>query len=77
MSMNNEKAIEYQQVAALLSLDIDVLCEFLDSDITVEELKAQIILLKENRDSMIADPEVRKRRYNAAAMIFNNICEKS
>lgn len=68
--MNDEKALEYQQVAGLLCMDIDVLAEIAeDPDITLEDLLWQIKDLQEKKDDMITNKESRESRYAAVALI--------
>lgn len=67
-----EKAKEYQQVAALLSMDLDLLYEIAHeaTNPDAKKLIGHIELLHSNKEKMISDKEVRQRRYYAAAMLF-------
>jgi Fe-S oxidoreductase len=64
------KAIEYQQVAGLLCMDIDILVDVCDSDMPVEDILWQIRDLRDKKDEMIRDKVARESRYAAAAMLF-------
>ena len=68
---SREKAIEYQQVAGLLCLDIDVLVDVCESDgMTAEDMLWQIRDLRDKKDEMIRDKSSRESRYAAAAMLL-------
>ena len=76
MDITQEKALEYQQVAALACLDIDLLSDICEQeDMTLERLKAQIRLVKGNKDDMISDPRSRNKRYTAATLVFGAVAE--
>ncbi len=66
------KVTEYQQVAAILAMDINVLAgaaEFKKDD--PEFLLGLINRLKEDKDKLINDPEAREMRYNSMCQIFS------
>ena len=66
-----EKAVEYQQVAGLLCLDIDVLVKVCEADgMTAEEMLWHIRDLRDKKNEMIRDKKVREGRYAAATMLF-------
>jgi len=68
---------EYQEVAALLAMDIDILAQVADSrEWTAEDLKELIIRLKKNKDLLITDDKHRKMRYNATSQVFNVASKK-
>lgn len=70
--MTDDKAIEYQQVAALTCLDIDLLADIAeDKSMTADQLRDQIVHLKELKDKLISDKADRESRYSAACMIFS------
>jgi len=70
--MTPEKALEYQQVAALVCEDIEILVDIASNpNKTAEQLRAQIKLLKEQKDKLIADREHREMRYNAACVLYS------
>jgi len=63
---------EYQQAAAIMSLDIDVIAQIAQSHKNdTEMLYQQIMLLKERKDKVINDPELREMRYGAACAVFS------
>ena len=63
---------EYQQIAALVCLDLDTLLEVsTDRDITLEELREQIKLTHSLKEEMIVDSDIREKRFNMAVMLFN------
>jgi len=71
-----EKAEEYQQVAALVCMDIDTLLEISQQpENTVKDLQDQIALLHEMKEDIIKNPEKRKSRYNAACALFGMAIE--
>lgn len=66
-----EKAIEYQQVAGLLCLDIDVLADVCEADgMTAEDMLWHIRDLRSKKDEMIRNKAAREGRYVAAAVLF-------
>ncbi len=67
-----EKAKEYQQVAALLSLDIDTIYEIAHSTTNpvAKDLVGQIDLLYKDKEETVRNKESRERRYNAASFLF-------
>ncbi len=69
--MTQEKSEEYQEVAALVCMEIDILFDISQQEgITVEELKEGIIFLHNNKEEIIKDAEKRKMRYNAGCLLF-------
>lgn len=63
---------EYQQVAALLAMDIDILATVAeDNSHDANFLQAMIFRLKKNKDLLITDDKHREMRYNATAKVFN------
>ena len=63
---------QYQQVAALVCLDLDTLLESSrDKYITLVELKEQIKLIHSMKDQMIVDEDLRETRYATACILFN------
>lgn len=65
--MTDEKAREYQEVAALVCLDLDALLEIAATPgITARELAEQIRYTHERKEELISSPTARERRYRAA-----------
>jgi hypothetical protein len=68
---------EYQQVAAIACMDIDILAKVAESDRwTADDLREMIFRLKKQKDLLITDAKVREMRYNATKMIFNVASKK-
>lgn len=65
------KAEEYQQVAALLCLDIDLLAEAIDENTSREDLLWWLNDLVEKKNDMISNTASRESRYTASAMLFS------
>lgn len=67
------QAFEYQQVAGVLCLDIDVLRDIVtnNENMTKEEVIEQIQLLVDNKNELINNKEVRESRWAAAHLLFN------
>lgn len=67
--LTSEKCLEYQQVAALVCMDIDIFykCAVRFPDKALEFFK----LLKEMKDKAISDPADRKMRFDASVTIFH------
>jgi hypothetical protein len=66
-----DKAKEYMEVAALVCLDLDTLLEISkDEKMTADELRAQIRLIHENKESAIKDKAAREDRYAACCLVF-------
>lgn len=66
-----EKAFEYQQVAALLCMDIDLLVEVCkDPNLSKEDILWQINDLKDKKDKITTDKKVRDDRFSAAHFLF-------
>ena len=61
---------EFQQVAALLSLEIDIL-ESLGNDkkITADEYRDHIKLIIQRRNEMVSDKKLRDQRFQAYQML--------
>lgn len=67
-----DKAFEYQQVAALVCNDIDIMWQVVQKDdMSKEDIIAQIRLLVDNKNEMIKNKEVRDRRWHAANLLFS------
>lgn len=63
---------EYQEVAALLAMDIDILARIVDSDShDADTLRQYIMQLKQQKDQIITDEKYRKMRYDATSAIMN------
>jgi hypothetical protein len=70
-------ATEYQQVAAITSMDIDILAKIAGQDNwTAEDLREFIFRLKKQKDLLISVASVREMRYNATTTIFNIASKK-
>lgn len=70
--MSPEKAREYQQVAALVCLDLDVLLEVSqDQGMTVDRLRDHIRSTCKMKDEAISDPAARESRYACTSAIFH------
>jgi len=68
---------EYQQVAALLAMDIDILAKVVENgEWTKEDLEKLIFRLKKNKDLLITDDAHREMRYNATSQVFNVASKK-
>jgi len=67
-----EKSKEYQQVAALVCGDVDILHEVAsDKSLDAEALRSHINLTYELKEKAISDPKDRENRFNAGMMLFN------
>ena len=66
---HKEKAWEYQQVAGLLCMDIDLLDKCVDESMSKEEIIWQVRDLVEKKNDMITNKESRDDRYSAAAFL--------
>jgi hypothetical protein len=70
--MDKDKAKEYQEVAALLALDIDTLYDVSrDEKLTADELRWHIALIHEMKESAINDAKGRQERYEACNLLFS------
>lgn len=70
--MQDEKSLEYQQVAALVCNDLDCLHDIATTqNLTAEQLVKQIALTHKMKDEVIADKENRERRFYAVMMLYN------
>ena len=68
---------EYQQVAAILNMDIDVLARVAENDKwTAAELREFIFRLKEQKDMLITDEKVRNARYSAISFVMGYAAKK-
>ena len=66
-----ERCAEYQQVAALISLDLDLLAIVSRrKNITVDELRKHIQFTIEKRDDLVNNAELREQRYRMAEMLL-------
>ena len=61
---------EFQQVAALLCLDIDILEECIDDSMSKEDILWQVRDLIDKKNDMINNEESRNSRYSAASMLM-------
>ena len=68
--IDQQKATEYKQVAALLCLDIDMLYEIMESRASCGEIAWHIRDLKDKKDKMLSDKREREMRYSAAEAVF-------
>jgi len=69
-----EMAREFQQVAALVCQDVDILNDIASqSDVTLESLRAQVELLHSNKERAIKDKEWREMRFDAAIRIWGAV----
>ncbi len=74
----HKKAIEHQQVAGLLCLDIDLLVEVCEGrNISAEDMLWHIRDLRDKKEEMIRDESVRSSRYAACAFLFGLDCNTS
>jgi hypothetical protein len=65
---------EYQQVAALVCMDLDTLAVLCDhKDMTADDYRAHIRHVVSAKNELISDAEVRNQRYAAAAFVFNAV----
>ena len=70
--LDQEKAAEYQQIAALVCLDLDVLKDIAEQpNNTADQLVKQILFTWEKKEKLIQDAQHRKSRYEAASLIFS------
>lgn len=68
---------EYQQVAALVCLDIDLLARVAENKKWDEkDLRNMIFQLKKKKDELISDANVRETRYNAVSNTLNLATKK-
>jgi len=68
---------EYQQIAALTCLDIDLLARVAENKKWDEkDLRNMIFQLKKKKDALISDADVRNTRYNAVGNILNLTVKK-
>ncbi len=60
---------EYQMVAALVCMDIDIICRTAERkpEMALEAIRK----LKERKDKIVNDEEHRKMRYGATCSVFN------
>jgi len=68
---------EYQEVAAIVCMDIDILAKVADNDEwDADFLRQMIFRLKKNKDLLISDDTHRKMRYNATTQVFTVASKK-
>jgi len=68
---------EYQQIAGLVCLDIDLLARVAESEKWDEkDLRNMIFQLKKKKDELISDAKVRESRYNAVSNTLNFATKK-
>lgn len=73
-SIDSEKAYEFQQVAALVCIDVGTLYTLSKRrDATLESLQAHIEMVHENMIKLQTDKEHRDMRYDASCMLFSMI----
>lgn len=67
------KALEYQQVAALVCQDLDILEEVLarDPNMTADAIRKQVALVVSAKNEAVADKVKRERRYNAMVRLLD------
>ncbi len=63
--ISQDDARGYKQVAALLAINIDVLLETMQDCATVEQVKAQVLQLKNDKDIFVTDAVEREGQYAA------------
>lgn len=67
----SDKASEYQEVAALVCNDLDLLLEVAkDPIISADSLRRQIEFFHAQKEMYINDPKHRCRMYEAACLVF-------
>ena len=71
--MTDEKAIEFQQVAALVCQDLDILLSIAEHEDDLVSLKKQIQMMHQAKEKYINDPRERQLRYNAVCMILGAV----
>lgn len=80
--ISQEQALEYQQVAALVCLDLNCLLKACNICNTLEELRKQVAHVHKMKEELISNKEIRESRYNAARIISSAVaageisCEK-
>ena len=63
---------EYQQVAAIVCSDIDILAEVAKlNQWTVDDFRGLITRLKDKKDLLVMDAKVREMRYNSILAVHN------
>ena len=63
---------EFQQVAAIVCMDIDTLAKVAENDeFDADFLRMMIFRLKKQKDLAISDAKSRETRYNAITVVFN------
>ena len=63
---------QYQQVAAILSMDIDIMAKVAERDNWDEnDLREIIFRLKKEKDLLISDDKRREMRYNSITNVAN------
>ena len=71
MEISQEKAKEYQQIAALSCLALDEILLISNTYENIEEFIKYIKMKKEDINNMISDPEKREQVYNTHCLIFS------
>jgi len=72
MEIPQEKAEEFQQVAALLASDIDLAWDMAQEEPENTKFLFWIIKnLKEKRDIAISDAQARQKRFEACCLLFS------
>lgn len=72
MKQSKDKAVEYQQVAGLLCLDIDLMADCCnESDMTKEEILWHVNDLVKKKNLYTTNKEEREKQYTLTAMLFN------
>lgn len=72
MEILQEQANEYMQVSALVCLDLDILYDISkDETMTAEDLRKQIALTHEHKESAINNSKERDMRYKSTALLFS------
>lgn len=62
---------EYQQVAALVCMDMDCLKDISEQNVSLEELKEHILHYWQLKEDATKDPAARNSRFQAAQALFN------
>ena len=68
--IDQEKALEYKQVAGLLCMDIDILADIVESGVCGPDMRWHIRDLVSKKNKMISDKRERENRYSAAELVF-------
>lgn len=68
---NKEKAIEYQQVAGLVCMDLDLLNDLANSSDSLEDLKYHVNFYHARKNVYISDKKEREQQYALTQMLFS------